>query len=57
MDSIDKAISAIHNRLENQELKFILLQFFKDRAIEILEELDKRDLMIDNAEKEIGGTD
>lgn len=57
MESIKKAISAIHNRMENAELEPILLEFYKDRSIEILTELDKRDLMLDAAEDKIGGTD
>ena len=57
MDSVRKAVSAIHNRLENQELKFILLEFFKDRTVEIINESDKRDLMLDDMDIKIGGTD
>ena len=56
--SILKAISSIHNRLDNAELRGILLQFYKDRTMEILEHLEETGAgkMLDLEHFKVGGT-
>ena len=68
MDAIEKAITAIVEQLPLIEatrrsvatqvaIRGVLLEFFKDRAIDILTEFEKRDLMLDDMDIKIGGTD
>ncbi len=40
-----------------QSLESILTQFFRDRVVEILAGLDKRDALMDEMSIKIGGTD
>jgi len=56
--SINKAIAGFHSTTvgDEQQLRTILLDFFKDRAIEILIQLEKRDLMLEETDIKIGGT-
>ena len=58
-ESIQKTITAIHNRMDNAELRGILLQFYKDRTIEILEHIEQAGAgtIIDFDKVKIGGTD
>jgi hypothetical protein len=60
MDSIEQARADIRDTDlghvdSDLRLKNVLLQFFKDRAVEIISKLDEQGLMLDEQIK-IGGT-